>query len=228
MDLSRLEDPICDLRYLLNRGYPRETSLEWVSVRYRLGKGERNFLHRAVFSRREGEDHRRRLVGMEAVEGEEVLLDGYNVLITLEEVLEGRGFLCDDGIVRDARGAFGKYRPSERTGGAIDAAVSLLQGARPRRVLFLFDAQVSRSGELCRRLRRAMAVGDLLGDARTSKRVDSYLLRNRKKVLCTSDRVLVEKAERILDLPFHLAQRLGTLTELPSCSGVLRDILGGP
>ncbi|MEK6978400.1 MAG: DUF434 domain-containing protein [Candidatus Hydrothermarchaeota archaeon] len=203
MDLSPLRDPILDLRYLLDRGYRRATAIRVVGDGYRLGKRERNILLRAVFSRLEAGEHRRRRVGPEGAE--EVVIDGYNVLITVEALLRGEAFLSDDGFVRDATGIYGKYRRSRQTALALGEILAFLKAHRSRLVRFFFDGQVSGSGELCALVRRMLREAGLSGDARTVKSADGALLRNRSKILATSDSAVIEKAERVLDIPYHLA-----------------------
>ncbi len=205
MDLSPLRDPILDLRYLLDRGYRRATAIRVVGDKYRLGRRERNILLRAVFSRLEAGEHRRRRVGPEGAEGEEVVIDGYNVLITVEALLSGEAFLSDDGFVRDASGIYGKYRRSRQTALALGEILGFLKAHGARLVRFFFDGQVSGSGELCALVRRMLRDAGLPGDARTVRSADGALLRNRSKILATSDSAVIEKAERVLDIPCHLA-----------------------
>jgi hypothetical protein len=111
------KEAIRDLRYLLNRGYPRETAVRVVSNHYCLSSEERHLLSRCVFSREEGEEHRRKLVRLEGVRGRTLGVDGYNVLITCESLLGGYPVIrCDDGLLRDLRAVRGKYRRGERHG----------------------------------------------------------------------------------------------------------------
>ena len=97
---NKVEEAAEDFRYLLNRGYNRNSSLKLVSDRYNLSKDERNFLIRAVFSDREAEERRKKLVNIEEIRGKRVVIDGYNVLITVENVLKGENIIfCDDGLL---------------------------------------------------------------------------------------------------------------------------------
>nr|WP_243687848.1 DUF434 domain-containing protein [Methanobacterium formicicum] len=51
---------------------------------YLLGDLERNYLIRTVFPRAKIESRRNKLILLSDIKGKDVLLDGYNVLITVE------------------------------------------------------------------------------------------------------------------------------------------------
>ncbi len=81
--------------------------------KYRLTKKERNFLLRAIFSKKEAEVHKKKLTGN--VRGKGLVVDGYNVMITVESFLNGKElFISDDGFVRDVSATFGNYHIYER------------------------------------------------------------------------------------------------------------------
>lgn len=215
MSLDELRDAICDLRYLLNRGYRREVALNVVSNRYRLSAGRRNFLVRAVFSKDEARANKKKLVAIEKIRGLAVAIDGYNVLIGVEEFLRGgEVFVCDDGFVRDARGAFGKYQFSEHTDRAIDSILRHLRLHPVARAFFVFDSQVSRSGELAARFRARMAELGIEGDAVAVPNADHVI--GSYDVVCSSDRAIIQKAKKVIDLVAHIA---GDVKGLPSGRG---------
>jgi hypothetical protein len=105
-----------DYRFLLDRGYPPEASLTLVGNRYDLPFGQREMLRRSVVSRNIAEDRGKKLLSIEELEGRTLAVDGFNVLITLEGVLEGRPLvLADDGVVRDIARLSSAYRPLRAT-----------------------------------------------------------------------------------------------------------------
>ncbi len=209
--MNDLQAAISDLRYLLNRGYSGKLALDVVCNRYGLSIAERNFLVRAVFPRTEILAHRAKRAGISEARGREVAVDGYNVLITVEAGLKGEEvFLCDDGFVRDAQASFGKYRMSAATLPAVDEILKRLKRYSPKRVVFIFDSQVSRSGELAAAVRKRMIALGVKGDASVAHDADLALARYR--YVCSSDRAVIKKAERIIDLPYHiLKKKIGRL-----------------
>lgn len=200
-----MKDAVHDLRFLLNRGYNRNSAVNFVANKYKLGIKDRNFLVRAVFSESEAKEHGKKRIDIKKIKGKKVTIDGYNVLITVESILKGREvILCDDGFVRDTSATFGKYRLSKVTLPAIEKIIRILKENSVGKVLFIFDSQVSFSGELCRLIREKLAEHSLTGDATTSKSVD-YIITKSRGIVCTSDRAIVKKAAKVLDIPYHIA-----------------------
>jgi hypothetical protein len=215
-----LRDAICDLRFLLDRGYRRKSATTFVSNKYRLSFEERNFLMRAVFSARESARRKKKLLVIENIMGEEVVLDGYNVLITVESALQRKELiLCDDGFIRDTAAVFGKHKITGITLDALDKIIAALGSHQPEKVTFVFDSQVSRSGELCRILREKIAKKTLHWEAMTSAKADHYLKKD-KKIVSTSDSAIIEKAEKVIDLPHDIAQGTCKIKKLPSCEDI--------
>lgn len=199
-----MKDAIDDLRFLLNRGYNRNSAVNFVANKYRLGIKDRNFLVRAVFSESEAKEHGKKRIDVKKIKGKKVTIDGYNVLITVESILKGRGvILCDDGFVRDTSATFGKYRLSKVTLPAIEKIMRILKENLVGNVLFIFDSQVSFSGELCRLIREKLAEHGLSGGATTSKSVD-YIITKSRGIVCTSDRAIIKKAAKVLDIPYYI------------------------
>jgi hypothetical protein len=212
MNFSRLSPAIKDLRYLLNRGYPRASAVDFVSNHFRLTSEERHLLVRCIFSDEEARRHRRKTVKLKELRGKRLGIDGYNVLITLESLMLGKLVVrCDDGFLRDLRGVFGKYRMSEHTNRTIKALAEILKRAKPRAVAVFFDKQVSRSGELAATVRREFQRSDIAGYANAVAGVDKEL--RAFEVVASSDRVIIERASKVWDIPkeFSRLRRVKTL-----------------
>ncbi|MDI6884571.1 MAG: DUF434 domain-containing protein [Hadesarchaea archaeon] len=204
--MPNLGNAVRDLRYLLDRGYPRDSAVNFVSNHYRLPLGERHLLTRCVFSRQEVIAHRKKAVKAGAVRGKRLGIDGYNVLITVESLLMGKQIIrCDDGFIRDLRAIFGKYRSTPATSRALSALVRAIAKSRPKTVVVFFDKQVSRSGELSAEVRRRFKRARLKGDARAVGGVDMKL--RTFDVIASSDRAVIERAKAIWDIPASILKR---------------------
>jgi hypothetical protein len=204
--MSSIRGAVLDLRYLLDRGYPLDSAVNFVANHYSLRLDERHLLARCVFSKREAAENRAKAVNTGGVRGRSLGIDGYNVLITLESILSGkRVVLCDDGFVRDLSAVFGKYRTSKETGRAIRELLEIVTEAEPRGVAVLFDKQVSRSGELAGEVRRDLMELGLKGDSRAVGGVD-FRLRG-FDVVASSDRAVIRRAKAIWDIPAELLLR---------------------
>ncbi len=201
-----------DFQYLLGRGFPRTGALEYVGNHYLLDEMQRNYLIRTVFSREKIENRKDKLILLSDVKGKDVLLDGYNVLITVETMLQGADDLivdCDDGVIRDVKAVFGKYKENENTENALNSIISLLKLFKPKNVLFFYDSPVSLSGELARTTREILDSHEVPGDAQTSENVDATLIRLSKEGKCivaTSDGVIIDKVDHVLDIPSYVSR----------------------
>ena len=201
-----------DFQYLLGRGFPRTGALEYVGNHYLLDEIQRNYLNRTVFSREKIKTRKSKLILLSDVKGKDVLLDGYNVLITVETMFQGADDLivnCDDGVTRDVKAVFGKYKENETTASALNSIISLLKLFKPKSVLFFYDSPVSLSGELARTTKEILDSCEVPGDAQTSKNVDKTLINLSKEmgaVVATSDGVIIDKVDSVVDIPGYVSR----------------------
>lgn len=195
-----------NLRYLLNQGYPRESAVNFVANHYRFPLNQRHLLARCVFSKIEIVEHRRKAIRAGAVRGKRLGVDGYNVLITLESIFTRKQVVrCGDGYIRDLRAIFGKYRISPATTRALAELLRIIARAKPSHVEFLFDKQVSRSGELAGMVRQRLKQAGLKGDAQAIGGVDLKL--RSFDVVASGDRAIIRRARAIWDIPAELLKR---------------------
>jgi hypothetical protein len=195
-----------DFRYLLNRGFPRKASLELVGNRYELTLDERHLLHRGVFSDADSGPRRKKIISPKEIIHEDLVIDGHNVLITVEAALAGRPLiLADDGFIRDISGLSGGFKKTEMTDKAIQLIVTFLKKWKPRHTLFLFDAPISKSGILAQELRTLLKKEGLTGDALAMK-VPEKILIGFQGVIATSDTAIIDRSKRVLDLAGNIIQ----------------------
>lgn len=201
-----------DLRYLLNRGYQRKSLrglLKLVGDRYGLDAHQRNILARTVYPDGEALKRRVKLVGPEDIVGCALGVDGYNVLVTIESAFRQELLLLgDDGLVRDVAGQSSSYRPGPYTMPALNVVLQVLRAHPPQETVMLFDARMSRSGELSRIATNLLQTAGLNGGATTSPYPDKELLQY--QVVASSDSGLVDASARTFDLAGYVAtQTLG-------------------
>ena len=140
-----LKEAAADLRYLLNRGYPRDAALRLTGNRYNLDHDGRHLLRRGVCADAVADERRSKQVTVEALHGARLAIDGHNCIITVESAVKGRTIcLADDGFVRDIAGLSGGYRATKETAQALDLIMEFLQSAGPAEVRF---SSTPRSGE---------------------------------------------------------------------------------
>ena len=145
----RLRAAVADLSWLLTRGYALPGALQVVGNRYELEARQRQAVTRSACSddalaRRRGAE-----VPAAALAGAALLLDGYNVLTTVEAALGGAVVLLGrDGACRDIAGIHGTYRRVEETLPALRRVGAYLHAAGAARCAWYLDAPVSNSGRL--------------------------------------------------------------------------------
>jgi len=199
-----LRDARIDLKFLLNRGYNKPSALKLVGDRYQLNKAERSILFRSVFPDREAELIKSKQVDVSMLRGRRILIDGFNVLNTVEAILRGDMLiLCDDGVLRDFAEIHSKYRFSELTGKALEKILEFLKDNDVSEAEILYESQISRSGEIASLTRRMMANYNLVGTARTLKTVDSFLARS-DEIIATSDSIILLRCRSFIDIPRNL------------------------
>jgi hypothetical protein len=190
-----------DLKMLLDRGYRKESSISFVGDHHHLNAKARNRLMREVFSDGEISDTESKLTPMEELEGADLAVDGFNVLITAETaLLGGDAFVCQDGLMRDNSMVFSNFKIRDETLACADKVIDVLTKYAPRRVVWVFDSQISGSGKVAEHVRTRMEAQGLKGESITCPDADSHLLRLHMTT-ATSDTALIRKLEAIVDLP---------------------------
>ena len=199
---------ITDIRYLLDRGYPGKGAITFVCNHYRLDIKWRYVFTRVVFGRDTIKSRREKTVKCEDLEGAVVLVDGYNVLIGVESALKGEPvYLCDDGFLRDTRGVFRNYRCSGLTERAMDEILRVFSGFTPSRLEFLFDSQISKSGEMARWVGMKLKDVGLEGGARTSRHVD-YDLKQSNGIIATADGSIIDEVAKAVNIQACVLEHL--------------------
>lgn len=189
-----------DFLYLLDRNYPRSASLQLVGNRYNLDALHRQVLHRGLFARKQARERRERLVEIEGLVDVKLLVDGHNVLITVESGLGGRLLIAaNDGVIRDVAGVSHRYRISILTHQAIDTIFRVLQQYPPQETVFFLDAPIRQSGELAAALRSALKSYNLSGDAQALK-VPEVQLIGGEGIVASSDSAVLDKVQQGFDL----------------------------
>ncbi len=133
-----------------------KAALKLVGDRHRLTDRQRLAVSRASCSDQGKERRAATRVGAEVVSGEELIVDGFNLIITVEAALSG-GLLmiCRDGCIRDLSSVHGSYRSVDETDNAIRLIGNSLEALRPKSVGWLLDRPISNSGRLAKRIRDA-------------------------------------------------------------------------
>lgn len=158
--LPRLRAAALELRFLRDRGYAIDSALKLVGDRHQLRERQRVAISRATSEAVGAKERALRLVPAGAPAPPALLIDAFNVLITVETALNGGVLVTTvDGGLKDLAGIHGTYRPSDVTDEALARVERRLaaRGWTAVRTSFLLDAPVSNSGRLAERLRARAA-----------------------------------------------------------------------
>ena len=149
-----LRQAVADLSWLLTRGYASPSALKVVGDRFDLTARQRTAVTRcacpddALASRR---SRQTRLVDLGS-DARRILIDGYNVLTTVEAALAGGVVIVGrDGCWRDMASMHGTWRRVEETPVALTLIGQTLHAAgttTAREVTWYLDSPVSNSGRL--------------------------------------------------------------------------------
>jgi len=202
-----LQQAARDFRFLLNRGYPRKAALELVGNRYGLTYGDRHLLHRGVFSDSDSESRLKKKVFIEYIRNKDLVIDGHNVLITIEAGISGWPLvLGDDGFIRDISGLSGSFKKTETTEKAIQSIIRAIKKIKPSQTLLLLDAPISKSGELAEAVRDYLKKENIPGDAMAAKVPESILI-GFPGVVATSDTAIIDQSKKVLDLAGYILRK---------------------
>jgi hypothetical protein len=195
-----------DLSWLLSRAYAMTSSLKLVGDRYALTERQRIAVARASCTDQAQTERAQRAVAWESLQGEEVLVDGFNLLITIEAALGGGLILsCRDGCLRDLASMHGSYRAVQETEPALDLIGAAFESVNLHSVHWLFDRPVSNSGRLAQTLRALAERRGWPWEAELVFNPDA-MLRGSEKIVISSDAVVLDAAPRWVNAAAYLVQ----------------------
>lgn len=189
--LPTLRVACAELSWLLSRGYAETSSLKLVGDRHQLHARQRLAVLRCSASDPAAASRLDRLRPPGTIAGLPVVVDGHNLVITLESALAGAPLLVGrDGNLRDLASLHGTYRLVEETAPAIESIAETLEALGVSDVEWLFDAPVSNSGRLAAMVREVAARRGCSWEARLEPDPDPLLERSRRVVASADSRVL--------------------------------------
>ncbi len=144
-----LRQAVADMSWLLSRGYADKSTLKLVGDRYNLTERQRMAVMRSACSDAALERRRTHETKAGEVRGRPLLLDGYNVLTTIEAALAG-GVIIEgrDGCYRDMASMHGSFRKVDETAPAVELVGRQLRALDAGRCIWYLDRPVSNSGRL--------------------------------------------------------------------------------
>src|SRR6185295_13292534 len=108
--LPALRRAVSELSWILTRDYSMKSALKLVGDRHALTDRQRLAISRGACSDQSNARRARTRVEIEELASADVIIDGFNLIITIEAALGGGIlFLCRDGCIRDLASVYGSY-----------------------------------------------------------------------------------------------------------------------
>ena len=197
---DRLRQATFDLSWLWSRGYATPSAVKLVGDRYCLDARQRLGVARCACA----DDHlcRRRRHRIQAVDlqHQQLWIDGFNVLTSVEAALAGGAILIGrDGCYRDMASMHGSYRKVDETTPAIELLGQTLAQWNLSECHWLLDQPVSNSGRLKSMLHQISRDNRWPWQVQLVPDPDPLLIRSPHPV-ASSDSQILNAADRWFDL----------------------------
>jgi len=220
-NLPLLRAATSELSWLLSHGYQRKSSLKLVGDRQCLTERQRLAISRAACSDESLKRRKAHCVSVERIANERVIVDGFNLLITVEAGLSGGPLLlCRDECMRDLSSVHGSYRSVHETDRAICLVGELLQNLGASSVLWLLDRPISNSGRLAKKIADIAAQHDWPWNVKIVFNPDAEILSSLGGVAITSDSAVLNRVRSWVNLKSHLLEQClpeAWLVDLRNC-----------
>lgn len=187
-----LQNALADYSWLLTKGYAAKSALKLVGDRFALTKRQRLAVMRCACSDQQLQMRSHSRLSISDVLDQSLVIDGYNVLITIEAALsDALIFRGRDGCLRDLAGIHGTYRKVEETLPALKQIGRFLQAAQTGHALWLLDSPVSNSGRLRTLITDLAEEHDWPWDVQLLLNPDAAL-KETPDIVATSDSVILD------------------------------------
>jgi hypothetical protein len=187
-----LRKAACDFCWLLDRGYAHRSSIKLVGDRYALRERQRTAVQRCACDSSERTSREARRIDPEGIIDQPLLIDGYNLLTTVEAALAGAVILQGrDGSYRDMASIHGHFKFVVETCPALMIIGEAIARLRPGECIWYLDSPVSNSGRLAALLRETAVAHSW------NWRVE--LVPNPDPVLCSLPGIVATADSMILD-----------------------------
>ena len=184
------------------------SSLKLVGDRHGLRERQRLAVSRAACSAQDRQRRKEYCVSIEQLRAQPVIIDGFNLIITIEAALSGGPlFIGVDDCIRDLSSVHGSYRSVDETDHAISLIGDALQTLAPSSVLWLLDRPVSNSGRLSAKIADLALRNAWPWSVEVIFNPDSAIISS-PAIAITSDSSILDRVSRWSDLKSHLLQSI--------------------
>lgn len=195
-----LRAAVADLSLLLGKGYAEKSALKLVGDHFGLTERQRIAVMRCSCSDHALAGRLKREVMPDLVGGRELVIDGYNVLTTVEAALAGGVVIRGrDGCYRDMASMHGTFRKVRETVPALCLIGEAVASLKPQHSHWLLDSPVSNSGRLRSQMRDLAAEREWPWEIELVTNPDAVLAVS-AGIIATADSVVLDRCRSWLNL----------------------------
>jgi hypothetical protein len=200
---------VADVAWLLTRDYAPKAALKLVGDKFGLTERQRLAVTRAACSDQSLAKRSAHRVSVETLTGRDIIVDGFNLIITIEAALSSGVLLgCRDQCIRDLSSVHGSYRAVSETNAAIVLIGEELEKLSACSVEWLLDQPISNSGRLAKVMREIAATRGWPWKIELLFNPDERIISS-NKIAITSDSIILDHAARWANFSRHIiAKRL--------------------
>lgn len=198
--LPALREASRDLCWLLDRGYGIASATELVGDRHHLSRRQRIAIARCACSNEARDRRRAHCVAPPQLRGQELWLDGFNVLTVVEAALGGGVILIGrDGCCRDVAGIYSRYHKVAETVPALQAIGKAASQCAVTKCHWWLDSPVDNCGRLKDIIRRVAAEADWPWEVELVTNPDR-VLSAAAQIVSSSDHAILDRCQRWFNL----------------------------
>src|SRR5262249_46968487 len=202
--LASLRTAVAELSWLLTRGYAIKGAVKLVGDRHALTERQRLAVSRASCSDQSKARRAASEIKITELETADVMIDGFNLLISVEAALSGGVLLlCRDGCIRDLASVHGSYRSVNETKSALLLIGDLLAELKTRSASWLLDRPISNSGRLAKLMREVAQENKWPWTIETCFNPDREIVSS-GRIVISSDGPLLDQVDRCLNFQRYL------------------------
>ena len=198
--IEDLRTAIADFSMLLTKGYADKSALKLVGDKFSLTIRQRLVIMRSACSDQQMNLRKQRQIKVADLAHKPLVIDGYNVLITVEAAMSGAVvFRGRDGCCRDLASIHGTYRKVTETIPAIELIGEFLKDKSVSESLWLLDSPVSNSGRLKKIIGELAQKKGWKLDVELLPSPDAELIKT-DNIVASSDSVVLDRCKKWVNL----------------------------
>ncbi|MHA2052808.1 MAG: DUF434 domain-containing protein [Candidatus Hodarchaeales archaeon] len=192
-----LKDSYSDLCFLLDRGYPKQSALNYISNHYQLTKRDRYILNRASCSHEDYEIINRKVIKNPLeLRNKDFYIDLYNQYTTFQSLIDDEPLLsCRDGFIRDLFSILHSKKDLRIQEDMVEKYLEGYLKLNPESLTLYFDQQRSHSRIHLRNFEEILNSFSIKGFCVLSSTVDHDLKTQQEVIIFSHDSIILRESE---------------------------------